>query len=328
MPEWAFLAATSGFRPTRTNVDWMNRAQDTTPLVIARLMGGLGNQMFQYATARALALRRGAALKFDITGFSEVGSHTERRYELDSLRIHGGPADAVDLGRFGRIRRAGFPRLDRVLRWLRIDRSNGDWPVYREPHFQFDPALPELRAPVYLDGYWQSERYFSDIAALLRQEFTAKAPLDPKNNALAQSIDAVNAVSLHVRRGDYVDNPATNRFHGICSLDYYQRALDYISLRVEAPHLFVFSDDQQWTRANLRYTAATTFVDVNDPEHGYRDMGLMARCRHHIIANSSFSWWGAWLNPSHEKIVVAPDRWFSASRNDTRDLIPSSWVRL
>jgi hypothetical protein len=306
----------------------MNRAQDTTPVVIARLLGGLGNQMFQYATGRALALRRGATLKLDITGFAEVGPHTERRYELDSFQIHASPADAEDLGQFGRSRRAEYPPLDRVLRWLRIDRSNGAWPVYRERHFQFDPALPQLRAPVYLDGYWQSERYFSDIAAPLRQEFTAKMPLDPENEALGRSIDAVNAVSLHVRRGDYVNNPATNRFHGVCSLDYYQRALDYISLRVKEPHLFVFSDDQRWTRANLRCAVTTTFVDVNSPDCGYRDMGLMARCRHHIIANSSFSWWGAWLNPSHEKIVIAPDRWFGASRNDTRDLLPPSWVRL
>jgi hypothetical protein len=303
----------------------MDGVQNAAPLVVARLFGGLGNQMFQYATARALAVRRGATLKLDITGFADLGTHTERWFELDSLQIRANAADDVDLAPFGRVRES---RLDRVLRRLGIDRSNGAWPIYRERHFQFDPAVPELPVPVYLDGYWQSERYFSDIAALLQQEFTAKAPLDPKNAALAQSIDAVNAVSLHVRRGDYVDNPATNRFHGICSLDYYQRALDYISVRVGEPHLFVFSDAQQWTQANLRYAAATTFVDVNSPDRGYRDMGLMARCRHHIIANSSFSWWGAWLNPSREKIVVAPDRWFSNSRNDTRDLIPPGWVRL
>jgi hypothetical protein len=306
----------------------MDSAQNTAPVVIARLLGGLGNQMFQYATGRALALRRGATLKLDITGFAVAGSHTARRYELDSLQIQATPADDTDLGRFGRVRWARSPRLDRVLRWLRVGRPNGAWPSYRELHFQFDPAVPELPAPVYLDGYWQSERYFSDIAALLRQEFVAKAPSDPENAALAGRIDGVNAVSLHVRRGDYVDNPTTNRCHGICSIDYYQRALEYVSLRTRAPHLFVFSDDQQWARANLRFAAPMTFVDVNSPDRGYRDMSLMARCRHHIIANSSFSWWGAWLNPSREKVVVAPTQWFSASRNDTRDLIPPSWVRL
>jgi hypothetical protein len=188
--------------------------------------------------------------------------------------------------------------------------------------------MPALQAPVYLDGYWQSERYFSDIAGVLRQEFTAEAPLDRENEALAAGIAAVNAVSLHVRRGDYVDDPTTNRFHGICAPDYYQRAVDFVASRVEAPRLFVFSDDLQWTRANLRFSVPMTFVDANPPDCGYRDMRLMTRCRHHIVANSSFSWWGAWLNPSREKIVVAPCRWFGASRNDTSDLIPPNWVRL
>jgi hypothetical protein len=306
----------------------MDRVQNTGPLVVARLRGGLGNQMFQYATGRALAQRRGATLKLDITGFAEVGSDTKRQYELDSFQIQASMADGLDLVQFGRVRKARSPRIDRVLRWLRIDRSNGALPIYREPHFQFDPAVRDLRAPVYLDGFWQSERYFSDIATLLRREFSAKAPLERENAELVRRIDAVNAVSLHVRRGDYVDNPSTNRWHGTCSLDYYQRALDYIGFHAEAPHLFVFSDDQKWTRANLRFATATTFVEINPLDRGYRDMSLMARCRHHIIANSSFSWWGAWLNPSHEKIVVAPKQWFSAARNDTRDLIPLGWVRL
>lgn len=297
-------------------------------LVITRLIGGLGNQMFQYATGRALALRGGAALKLDVTGFAAAGAHTKRRYELDSFSIHGGAASDADLARFGRTGKPRSPRLDRVLRLFRFGRPYGAWPIYREPHFHFDPAVPELRAPVYLDGYWQCERYFSDIAGVLRQEFTAKAPLDRENAALAEAIDAVNAVSLHVRRGDYASDPTTNRVHGICSPDYYQRAVDYITTRTGAAHLFVFSDDRQWTRANLRFAAPTTFVGANSPDCSYRDMQLMARCRHHIIANSSFSWWGAWLNRSDEKIVVAPRQWFGTSSNDTSDLIPANWVRL
>jgi hypothetical protein len=297
-------------------------------LVITRLIGGLGNQMFQYATGRALALRGGAALKLDVTGLAAAGAHTKRHYELDPFSIYGGAASDADLARFGRSGKPRSPRLERVLRLLRIGRPDGAWPTYREPHFHFDPAVRELRAPVYLDGYWQSERYFSDIAGVLRQEFTAKAPLDRENAALAEAIDSVNAVSLHVRRGDYVADPTTNRFHGICPPDYYQRAVDYITTRAGAAHLFVFSDDRQWSRANLRFAAPTTFVGANSPDYGYRDMQLMARCRHHIVANSSFSWWGAWLGSSPEKIVVAPKQWFRASDNDTRDLIPQPWVRL
>ena len=137
-----------------------------------------------------------------------------------------------------------------------------------------------------------------------------------------------NAVSLHVRRGDYVSDPATNRFHGTCSPDYYRQAVDYVIGRAGVPHLFVFSDDQEWTRANLQFAVPRRSSSANPPDCGYRDMQLMARCRHHIIANSSFSWWGAWLNPSPEKIVVAPKQWFSSPRNDTRDLVPPNWVRM
>jgi hypothetical protein len=295
------------------------------PLVVTRLRGGLGNQMFQYATGRALALRGAAALKLDVTWFATVASDAKRRYELDSFSIHGRVASEGDIARFGR---AGTPRFSRLRRWLRLGKEDDTWPIYCEPHFQYDPAVPDLPAPIYLDGYWQSERYFSDIADVLRREFTAKEPSDRENEALAAAIDAANAVSLHVRRGDYVTNPTTYRYHGICSAEYYQRAIDHLTSRVGMPHIFVFSDDQDWTRANLHFAVPTTFVGTNPPDCGYRDMMLMARCRHHIIANSSFSWWGAWLNPSPDKIVVAPQRWFGGSSNDTRDLIPPSWVRL
>ncbi len=297
-------------------------------IVITRLIGGLGNQMFQYAAGRALALRCEADLKFDVTGFAAVGSHAKRRFELDAFSIHGGAASAADLAQFGRSSKPRSPRLDRVLAWLRIGRRNGDGTVYREPHFHYDPMVAELRAPVYLDGYWQSEKYFADIDGVLRRDFAAKAALDRENESLGARIGAVNAVSLHVRRGDYVSNPTTNRFHGVCPPDYYHGAVDYIAGRVGAVHLFVFSDDQEWTCANMRFSVPTTFVGVNPSDCGYRDMQLMARCRHHITANSSFSWWGAWLNPSREKIVVAPKHWFGDSRNDARDLVPPTWVQL
>ena len=305
----------------------MDQDQSLAPCVVTRLIGGLGNQMFQYAAGRALALRCGAALKLDLSGFA-AAIQTKRRYELDCFSIHGSVASQRELAKFGRTGSSLSPRLGRFLRWLRIDRLDGAWSTYHERHFEFDPAVPGLRAPVYLDGYWQSERYFSDIADVLRKDFIAKAPLDQENEAIAKGIDAVNAVSLHIRRGDYVDDPTTNRFHGICSPDYYQRAVDYITARAGTPHLFVFSDDQQWARANLNFAVPLKFIDANPPERGHLDMQLMARCRHHVIANSSFSWWGAWLNPLPEKVVVAPSRWFGAASHDTRDLIPPDWVRL
>jgi hypothetical protein len=293
-------------------------------LVIVRLIGGLGNQMFQYAAGRALALRHGAELKLDVSGFD---AYKRRRYELDALAIRASVATGTDLAMFGADARPRSQFAERVRRRLRIHRKSR-FPVHREPHFQFDPTLALLRPPVFLDGYWQSEKYFSDCAATLRRELTASAPFDAANAAVAARIDAVTAVSLHVRRGDYVDDPKTNRYHGTCSLDYYRRAIELITARVDSPHVFVFSDDSPWTRANLRVEGPTTFVDANPADRGFRDMQLMSRCRHHVVANSSFSWWGAWLDPSPDKIVVAPKRWFNADDIDTRDLVPATWVRL
>ena len=179
-----------------------------------------------------------------------------------------------------------------------------------------------------MEGYWQSYRYFADAADKIRQELTPRDPMEPGNAAVAAEIDAVEAVSLHVRRGDYVTNAGAAPFHGLCSLDYYRAAVNHVRARVGAPHLFIFSDDHDWARDNLRFDLPTTYVVANPPDRGFRDMQLMARCRHHITANSSFSWWGAWLNPRHDKIVVAPQAWFADPKIDTRDLIPQGWTRL
>jgi hypothetical protein len=295
--------------------------------VIVRLIGGLGNQMFQYATARAVSLRCGAPLMLDVSGFDHFKG-TSRRYELNDFPIQAALAKECDLALFGLKASPHLKWLYRLKSTLQLGRRHRTWPIHREPHFHFDAKVAALHAPIYLDGYWQSEKYFLPYADILRREFSPALPLERENAAFAAAIDAVNAISLHVRRGDYVADPATNRFHGLCSLDYYRRAVDYIKARVEAPHLFIFSDDRDWTRNHLRFELPTTFVDANPPDRGYRDMQLMARCRHHIVANSSFSWWGAWLNASQEKIVIAPRRWFASDANDTRDLIPETWVKL
>jgi hypothetical protein len=294
-------------------------------VVVARLIGGLGNQMFQYAAGRALALRCGATLRLDLSGFA---TYPKRRYELGDFPICATAASEADLARFGLRPEAQFGWRRRVRGLLPFKAKPWASPTYRERHFHFDARVVDLRAPIYLDGFWQTERYFSDFADTLRLEFCPAAPLESENAAVAAQIDATSAVSLHVRRGDYVDEADINRFHGVCSLGYFRAAVQYFHERVGSIHLFVFSDDQGWSRRNLLLGLPTTFVDANSSNRGFRDMQLMARCSHHIIANSSFSWWGAWLNPSPAKIVVAPRRWFGASTNDTRDLLPEAWVRL
>lgn len=288
------------------------------PSVTVRLIGGLGNQLFQYAAARSLALRHGASVKLDLSGFETYGL---RRYELQSYPIAATIASADEVAAFSAARPTGL--IARVLARLRPAPH-----VYREAHFHYDPGLLAQALPVYLDGFWQSERYFAEAAETIRRELTPLAPLEPENAAVAAEIDGALAVSLHVRRGDYVSNAHTNSYHGVCSLDYYRKAVAAVAQKVGAPHLFVFSDDHDWTRENLAFEWPTTYVTANPADRGFRDMQLMARCRHHVIANSSFSWWGAWLNPRPDKVVVAPQAWFANSPNDTRDLIPAGWVRL
>jgi hypothetical protein len=151
--------------------------------------------------------------------------------------------------------------------------------------------------------------------------------MSSRNLELAEEINTVNAVSLHVRRGDYVSNPRTMATNGVCPLSYYDSAIRYICARVDAPHFFVFSDDMDWVRENLNIDHPCRYVDHNCSTESFNDMRLMSMCRHHIIANSSFSWWGAWLNPREDKIVIAPKKWF-ANSNDTKDLLPFGWATL
>ncbi len=290
-------------------------------LIVVRLAGGLGNQMFQYATGLALAQRRSAALQLDTSSYVR---DELRYYELASFNLSATIAEPETIARLA-------PKKKGMASWissLTITGSSDPIPVYREPHFKFGPAVMDLPAPHALIGYWQSERYFLDAADLVRREFTASEPIEPENAAVAGDIAAVTAVSLHVRRGDYVTSTSANAVHGTCSLDYYRMAVEEIKGLVSNPHFFVFSDDPDWTRANLDCNGPTTFVASNPATRGFRDMQLMSLCQHHIIANSSFSWWGAWLNAKPEKIVVAPARWFATSKNDTTDLLPPSWIRV
>jgi hypothetical protein len=289
-------------------------------MVITRLIGGLGNQMFQYAAARQLAESHRVTLKLDITGFRE---YTRRKYELDHFNIRAEIATDAEL--------SAFKGDNLAASYFR--RSFGRFLPYRnryirERFFHYDPAIARFGGNIYLDGYWQCEKYFRDIADIIRRELTVRHDPDHSNKALAAEITAVNAVSLHIRRGDYVSDPVTHQYHGVCTLEYYQRAVALIADAIAKPHFFVFSDDPDWVRRNLKLKYPSTCVSGNGPEKSYEDLRLMSLCKHHIIANSSFGWWGAWLNNKAGKIVVAPNKWFRDSKIDTSDLIPGGWYRI
>jgi len=290
-------------------------------MVIVRLIGGLGNQLFQYALGRTLAARHATKLKLDIRGY---GSYALYSYALDRFNIIESIATPDEVRR---LRGGGWigEQLPRGLQKLNAFRRASH---ILERRFSFDPAVLESPDNIYLDGYWQSEKYFKNMESVLRREFTVRTALTGPNRAMAARIAACDAVSLHVRRGDYASNPNARRVHGLCGIDYYQAAVRRIAERIPHPHFFVFSDEPEWAAANLGLDHPLTVVTGNDASHGHEDLRLMSLCRHHIIANSTFSWWGAWLNPNADKIVIAPARWFADEQRNTRDLFPRSWLAI
>lgn len=290
-------------------------------MIIVELAGGLGNQMFQYATGRRLALRHGVDLAFDLSWFER---YSERKFELPLLRIEARTASARECRTLRRWKRS-LP--DRALSKLtgRPDLLEPSG-YFAERSFRFDPAVLSLPDPCYLHGYWQSPRYFEDVAELIRRELTPVSPPGDGAQRLEDRIRAVHAVSLHVRRGDYVTGSVASQVHGTCTLDYYERAVRALTERVAKPVFFVFTDDPAWTKAHL----TLPFESFHVGDYGtsaIEELRLMSLCRSHVIANSTFSWWGAWLDDAGT-FVVAPERWFEAGDHDHRDLIPSDWLQV
>jgi len=292
-------------------------------MIISHILGGLGNQMFQYAAGRALALHKGTDLRVDISGFANY--RFQREFELHQVfNLPEMVASKSDVRSV--LGWQASPLMRRML-------SRPGCAVLRkhefvvEPYFHYWPGIQDAPLASYLYGYWQSEKYFSAVSETIRNDFTFRSPLAGKNLELAELIGACDAVSLHIRRGDYVTDAKTSSTLGACSIDYYQRGVAHVAERIASPNFFVFSDDIDWAKKNLKLDFPCVYIDHNRGDESYRDMQLMSLCRHHIIANSSFSWWGAWLNPSGDKIVVAPKQWFVAGYC-TDDLIPQTWIAM
>lgn len=269
---------------------------------IVKVMGGLGNQMFQYAFYRALLeYERDTVINND----SIVGDI--RSFELENV----------------------FPNVniayDENHQYESYKNSLSFHEFYQEPeHSSYDKSVFKKKDCSLL-GYWQSEKYFKNIENTIRKDFT----FFPEESSLVELALRIqkeeNSVSIHIRRGDYLNAP--DLYYGICTLDYYKKAVDFIRTKISNPQFYIFSDDIEWTKSNLsilngEYISGEMFSSYQN----WYDMYLMSCCHHNIIANSSFSWWGAWLNPYQGKIVVSPNKWINGE--ETRDIWCESWVRI
>jgi hypothetical protein len=301
-------------------------------VITVSLIGGLGNQMFQYAAGKALAERHRVPLALDISGFRD---YALRPFLLDRLlvpeaitSVQAKPAEKPEIN-FTRAKWKA--RIDRLLGRAGLPKLASSPNEYREPHFHYDPAFEALGPRISLFGYFQSERYFNSIAGNLRDWFSPREPLGDAAAAALKRIETSRLpVSVHVRRGDYL-KPGTHEVHGILGESFYRRVFDRLESTIgHEVELFIFSDDPAAAEHVLSFIPGSRLNHVGgDPERPWEDMALMARCRHHVIANSSFSWWGAWLNPSPDKIVVAPRAWFAATelnKRNTVDLYPAGWI--
>jgi len=293
-------------------------------MVIVRLMGGLGNQMFQYAAGRRMALAHNVPLKLDVSWFA---GRPDRAYALHALSITAALASPDELRQITGHSTSGIGRL--VLRLRRRFKIRYDWTVIHERGLSpFDRRVLDARDRTYLDGYWQSEKYFSDVADTIRREFTVNGQPDARTRETADQMATTQSVSVHIRRGDYVADPRKRRVRSVCTPEYYLRCVTHLAEQIANPHLFLFSDDPDWVAANLRFEHPTTLVSTVPARRDHEEQRLMSACRHHIIANSSFSWWAAWLNPHLDKLVLAPRRWMNDARVDDRDVVPPGWTKM
>lgn len=304
-------------------------------MIVTYISEGLGNQMFQYAAALRLAHRHGVALKLDNLIYFEFNRRpfrngerqfTVRRYALDAFRISAPPATRAEIERYRRYPRRGLAeRWGRLRERLRPRRRSLH--LVEPPDGRFEPALLDAPADCYVQGYWQSEEYFTDAADLVRAEFAFRTQPDGAAGRLREMADG-DAVSLHVRRGDKAWRKDIKTEHGVLPLDYYLQAVRRVADRVAEPRFYVFSDDLPWARENLRLPFPLYFVDDNVGKPDHEDLRLMSACKHHILANSTFSWWGAWLRPDPDSVVVAPERWTNAARLQNARLLPERWEKI
>lgn len=275
-------------------------------MITIKLQGGLGNQMFQYAFGRKAADDFKTDLKLDLSWFGhEAHVDTPRQYRLNNFNIRATEIILKEKNIAGLI-------FDRIARKIRNEFNLGT----------------KIKDGAVLGGWWQSEKYFRDIGNEIKKDFTLKNPLGKAAAELMRKIsNDKDSISIHMRRGDYVENEETKKYHGALPASYYDKAIGIIRDRIKSPSFFIFSDDIEWVKKNLFTSFPTEYVSGSSVED-YEELILMSHCKNNIIANSSFSWWGAWLNDNPGKIVIAPEKWSNNPPRTYRDVVPDSWMKI
>lgn len=288
---------------------------ETKRMKIVQLLGGLGNQMFQYAFYKGLK-QRFKKVKADISEFATYELHNG--YELND-------AFGIELDLISHREKKLYCNKNnewaysKLRTLLRLSNSV----FIEEKEFQYDESIFKDQESRYYIGYWQNERYFQDLRKPLLRDFTYNKPLSKTNSFLLSRIKNSNSVSIHVRRGDYIGHA---QLGGICDKAYYSRAIQIVESKVKNPFYYIFSNDIDWCKENLTLNSVH-FCEENSKKKSVVDLFLMSQCKCNIIANSSFSWWAAWLNENSEKTVVAPKKWINAPNLNDSDVLPSSWIK-
>ena len=284
-------------------------------MIVVKLIGGLGNQLFQYAAGLQLANNHNVPLKLDANAFKE---YKLRKIDLQNFQLD------YDLATDKEINSLKNESIWNGLKNRLLPYSYKSH--YKEPYFHFNPSYYLLGSNVYLQGYFQSEKYFTAIKEQIHSKFKLKDDITVHLQSLANELNNKNSVSIHIRAGDYSLNKTAD-YHGILSKEYYTKAIQIIKDKIPNAEFYLFSDEIE--KAKMVLTDQPIQIISRDVATNHlEDFYLMSQCKHNIIANSSFSWWATWLNPNPDKIVIAPKKWFNKGPQDTQDLFPSSWIQL
>ena len=302
-------------------------------MMIARINGGLGNQLFQYATARAISLKLNRKLLLDTDWYRDIHTQkdhsdpnatTIRYFLLNHFNIQSRRINEIHLNW---IKRLAIKSINSNFYKFLLDGPLNNFLYTTINHNNFSMKFVQKHPHVYLTGYWQNNAIIEEYKNQISNDLILKHPLSQNNQNYLKSINITNSVAIHFRRGDYLNKPKSREVHASCSNNYYYNGIDHIQNEINNLHYFIFSDDLMWVKSNLNFTKNTTFIDNKGPE--YEHLFLMSQCKHQITANSTFSWWAAWLNTNPAKIIITPKHWYIDKHlNDTVIRIPKEWIKI